>query len=293
MVGKNARQRFRQLMAGRAGSCPWWVRGGAWLMGRAINAWMGTLDYQARFYDPTVDPARAGFQGPCVFLFWHEYIPFLFHLRPYCHLAMLLSHHVDAEWLAQAAELNGFGTVRGSTARGGARALRELIRRAAGQNLAITPDGPRGPRRRLAVGCVALSALAQIPLVPIGLGYAHPWRIRRAWDQFAIPRPGARARAIVGPRIAIPATADRARLEEYRQRVEEVLETLTEAAERWAESGVRPGDRLPVVRSGAYRPASRVLRTIPSTGRGRCRSSAGASPSQLEEHRGVAPSRAV
>ncbi len=263
---KYVRQRIRRLLTGRSGSRLWWVRGGAWLMGRAVNAWMGTLDYQARYYDRSVDPAHPGFQGPCVFLFWHEYIPFLFHLRPYCRLAMLLSHHVDAEWLAQAAELNGFGTVRGSTARGGTRALRELIRRAAGQNLAITPDGPRGPRRRLAIGCVALSAHARIPLVPIGLGYARPWRIRRAWDQFAVPRPGTRARAMVGPRIVIPATADRTRLEIYRQRVERVLETLTEAAEQWAESGVRPVDRFSVVRSGAHRPAERVLRTVAADG---------------------------
>ncbi len=264
MVAKNRRQRFRQHLARQENGCPWWVRGGAWMMGSAINGWMSTLDYQARYYDVTVDPAHSRFRGPCVFLFWHEYIPFLFYLRPYCRLAMLLSWHVDAEWLAQAAQLNGFGTVRGSTARGGARALRELIRRAAGQNLAITPDGPRGPRRRLALGAIALSAHAQIPLVPIGLGYDRPWRVRRAWDQFAVPRPGSRARAIAGPRIVIPRTDDREQLERQRQRVESILEDLTREAESWAESGSRPHDRKCVTRSGAAARPVAALRTRPA-----------------------------
>src|SRR6056297_3221183 len=77
--------------------------------------WMGTMDYQAAYYDPVVDPASEHFAGPAVFLFWHEYIPFLFYLRGHCNIAMLLSQHQDAEWLSQAARHMGFGTVRGST----------------------------------------------------------------------------------------------------------------------------------------------------------------------------------
>ncbi len=151
--------------------------------------WMRTLDYQVSFYDPTVDPAAADFRGPGIYLFWHEYIPFLFYLRGNCRIAMLLSRHQDAEWLSQAARHMGFGTVRGSTSRGGVAALRELMRTSATMNLTITPDGPRGPRRRLASGCIYASSRLGIPLVPVGLGYDRPWRVRRAWDQFAVPRP--------------------------------------------------------------------------------------------------------
>ncbi len=215
--------------------------------------WMSTLEYQAAFYDVDVDPASPGFQGPAIFLFWHEYIPFLFYLRGHCQIAMLLSRHQDAEWLSQAARHMGFDTIRGSTSRGGVAALRELMRTSETMNLTITPDGPRGPRRRLAAGCIYASSRLGIPLVPIGLGYDTPWRSRRAWDQFAVPRPYSRARAVAGPKIQIPAGVDREGVEYYRQRVERTLNRLTTLAEQWAESGQRFCGQRHVVRQGAAR----------------------------------------
>ncbi len=215
--------------------------------------WMRTLDYQAVFYDRTLDPAHEQFEGPAVFLFWHEYIPFLFYLRGHCNIAMLLSRHQDAEWLQQAARHMGFTTIRGSTNRGGVAALRELIRTSRWSNLTITPDGPRGPRRELAAGCIYVSSKLGIPLVPIGLGYDRPWRNRRAWDRFAIPRPFSRARAVVGPRIVIPSDLPRTGVERYRQRVERLLNVLTETAEQWAEDHFWYAGQEVAVRMGAER----------------------------------------
>lgn len=229
------------------------MRLGGLSIAAATRHWMSTLDYHAVFYDPQVDPASAEFQGPAVFLFWHEYIPFLFYLRGHCNIAMLLSQHQDAEWLSQAARHMGFGTVRGSTRRGGVAALREMMRTSRSMNLTITPDGPRGPRRKLAAGCIYLSSRLGIPLVPIGLGYDRPWRYRRAWDQFAVPRPGSRARAVAGPKIAIPRDLERTGVEHYRVRVERLLNELTETAERWAESRARFEGQRPVQRQGSPR----------------------------------------
>jgi hypothetical protein len=227
------------------------------LSGLAITAltrqWMGTLEYRAAFYDPEIDPAEPGFAGPAIFLFWHEYIPFLFYLRGHCHIAMLLSQHQDAEWLSQAARHMGFGTIRGSTSRGGVSALRELMRTSATMNLTITPDGPRGPRRQLAAGCIYASSRLGLPLVPIGLGYDRPWRVRPAWDQFAVPRPYSRARAVAGPKVQIPPGVDREGVEYYRQRVERLLNMLTVLAEDWAASGRRMVGQRPAARRGAGR----------------------------------------
>ncbi|GIW91047.1 MAG: hypothetical protein KatS3mg109_1479 [Pirellulaceae bacterium] len=208
------------------------------------EAWMGTLDFRAVFYDPTVDPAGKEFSGPAIYLFWHEYIPFLFYLRGHCRIAMLLSRHRDAEWLAHAARFRGFSTIRGSTRRGGAQAVLECLRQGTTTNLAITPDGPRGPRRHMAAGPVFLASRLGLPLVPIGLGYENPWRLS-TWDRFAIPRPASRARGVVGPRIVVPADAERAELEAYRLYVEKVLNQLTQHAERWAISpACHPDERI-------------------------------------------------
>ncbi|MFT5527053.1 MAG: lysophospholipid acyltransferase (LPLAT)-like uncharacterized protein [Pirellulaceae bacterium] len=215
-----------------------------------VSQWMKTLDYRVAYYDPKVDPTHPEFAGPAIFLFWHEYIPFLFYLRGHSNIAMLLSNHRDAEWLSEATRHMGFSTVRGSTFRGGGRALRELARKSESMNLTITPDGPRGPRRQLAQGAVFLSSKLQIPLVAIGLGYDRPWRMN-TWDKFAIPRLRSRARAITSPIIQIPAKLDRDGIEHYRQQVEQTLLLLSDTAEDWAEGGYRMENEQPLLRQPA------------------------------------------
>ena len=217
----------------------------------ATRHWMSTLDYRAYLYDETVDPASDRFRGPTITLGWHEYIPFLFYLRGYCNISMLVSRHKDAEILHQAARHMGYGTVRGSTNRGGSGAMRELQRKSETTNLGITPDGPRGPRRTMAAGAIYLSSRQQIPLVPIGMGYDRPFRIKSAWDQFAVPRPYSRARAISGPRIQIPPKLDRDGIEHYRQKVEQMLNRLTREAEYWAEAHTARPNEVVVVRQAA------------------------------------------
>jgi len=224
-------------------------KAGGLLIASTTRLWMSTLDYQAAFYDHTVDPARSDYHGPLIFLFWHEYIPLPFFLRGYSNIAMLLSRHQDAEWLSHAARLMGFQTIRGSTNRGGVAALRTLLRRSQSMNLAITPDGPRGPRRKLAAGPIYLSSRLGIPLVPFGIGYDRPWRFP-TWDRFAMPKPYSRARVIVAPRVQIPAGLDREGVEHYRQHVDTLLNELTGQAEQWAESGVRCVQQIPLRREG-------------------------------------------
>lgn len=223
---------------------------------KAIRAWMGTLDYRVAFYDPAVDPASRECQGQRIFIFWHEYILFPIYPRGNCDLAMLLSRHRDAEVLARAGHHLGFDSIRGSTYRGGAAAIRELMRTGRTKHLTITPDGPRGPRRVLAQGPIFLASRLQIPLVAMGFGYDRPWRMR-SWDRFAIPRPYSRARAIISPDIHLPADLDRDGLEHYRQHVETLMNRLTAEAESWATSAERKiGERQGL-------PATRPLRRKP------------------------------
>ncbi len=203
-----------------------------------VSNWMSSLDYAVAYYDEQLDPAHEAFQGPAIYCFWHEYIPFLFYTRSFCNIAMLVSAHRDAELLSQAAKYYGFETVRGSTQRGGGTALRDLYRKGRYMNLAITPDGPRGPRRCCAPGAIYLSSKMQIPVIAIGLGYDRPWRAT-TWDRFAMPKLYCRARAIVGPALQMPPDLDRQGVEHYRGELEHQLNTLSNHAEDWAASGQR------------------------------------------------------
>jgi lysophospholipid acyltransferase (LPLAT)-like uncharacterized protein len=209
---------------------------GGLLGAAAIRGWMCTLDYKVAFYDPLVDPLLPGTRGQKIHIFWHEYILFPIYLRGHCNLSMLLSRHRDAEILSHVAYHLGFDFVRGSTNRGGVAALRELLRKSQKMHLTITPDGPRGPRRRLAPGSIFLASRLGLPLVATGYGYDRPWRVN-SWDRFAIPRPGSRARAVASPEIHVPPNLDRAGLEHFREKVERLLNRLSDEAEAWAESG--------------------------------------------------------
>ena len=209
-----------------------------------IRHWMGTLDYRVEFGDPTVDPVHPEYRGAKIYVFWHENILLPLYLRGHSNISMLLSRHGDADVLDRVARMNGFGVVRGSTFNGGSVVLRQLAKRAAEGNLTITPDGPRGPRRRLAPGCVFLASTLGIPIVAMGLGYDRPYRFG-TWDRFALPRPFTRARGIVSRAIAVPTELDRDGIETHRAGIERLLTHLSDEAEAWATAGThRPGARI-------------------------------------------------
>jgi lysophospholipid acyltransferase (LPLAT)-like uncharacterized protein len=228
---------------------------------------MSTLDYRAAFYDRSVDPAL-GVDRPRIYVFWHENILTPLYVRGHCHLAMLLSQHRDAEILAHVANRLGFDCVRGSTYRGGAKAIWELWDRSRRQHLTITPDGPRGPRRQMALGPIFLASRLGLPLVAMGFGYDRPWRMN-SWDRFAVPRPFSRARAVIGPPLSIPSTLDRNGLERCRQRAEQLLNDLTAEAEAWAEAGTHKTGEVLIgpERAKRQRPAARNILAAPDDSR--------------------------
>jgi lysophospholipid acyltransferase (LPLAT)-like uncharacterized protein len=239
---------------------------GAWSLAStaAIRQWMGTLDYRVEFGDPEVDPVHPRFRGAKIYVFWHENILMPLYLRGHSNISMLLSRHSDANILDRVARMMGFGVVRGSTFRGGSVALRELAERAAVGSLTITPDGPRGPRRRLAPGCVFLASTLGIPIVVMGLGFDRPWRFG-TWDRFALPRPWSRARGLVSRGIAVPPNLDRDGIEVYRQGIETLLTHLSDASEAWAVSGGRrPGQQG--VRKEPSRVAARMAAELGDPG---------------------------
>ena len=157
------------------------------LAAQGIRAWMSTLEYRALYYNRSVDGIYRC-DRPRIYVFWHEYILVPLYLRGHCNLAMLLSKHHDAEVLAEAAHHLGFDCVRGSTNRGSKAALLEMTRRGRHMHLTMTPDGPLGPRRELALGPVYLASRLGMPLVPLGFGLDRPWRMR-SWDRFEARNP--------------------------------------------------------------------------------------------------------
>ena len=114
--------------------------------------------------------------------------------RRRCHpVKVLTSASKDGGWLAAMARRFTLGNVRGSSSRRGAAALRELSRAIAdGNDIVITPDGPRGPNYSIAPGIIQLAGHAGVHIVPVKVGFTSFWRIGRKWDALWIPKPFSR-----------------------------------------------------------------------------------------------------
>ena len=208
---------------------------GSWL----ARLWLNTQDTRLLFDDRESDPLWA--RGRNLYLFWHETM--LFPLYTHCSLGftMLVSTHRDGELITQVMRMFRGRTVRGSTARGGVAALLGMIRDERTGHLAITPDGPRGPRRVVQAGAVYLAGRARMPLVPVGYAFADCWRAG-SWDRMTLPRPFHRARAVAGHPISVPDNLDRREIEEYRLRVQAAMDDVQARAEELADSGrIVPG----------------------------------------------------
>jgi lysophospholipid acyltransferase (LPLAT)-like uncharacterized protein len=140
---------------------------------------------------------RAG--GGFVFALWHRtLLPLLWwHRRQ--DITLLVSRHADGELLADSAARLGYRLVRGSTTRGGTGALRAMIRALdAGETVAVTPDGPRGPARVVKPGVLAAARRGGVPILPVAAGANRVW-VLGSWDRLVIPRPFARVRIAYGP----------------------------------------------------------------------------------------------
>jgi lysophospholipid acyltransferase (LPLAT)-like uncharacterized protein len=142
---------------------------------------------------------------------------------------ILISEHADGEIITQIVKRLGFGVVRGSSTRGGARALIQFQAMETG-NLCVTPDGPRGPRRHVHPGLVYLSSTTGLPIVCGGMAFKKPWRIN-SWDKFAIPNPFSKVIMVTTPEILIPADLDKNSLQHHLDHVQNELDRATAKAE--------------------------------------------------------------
>jgi lysophospholipid acyltransferase (LPLAT)-like uncharacterized protein len=177
---------------------------------------------------------RAG--RPLIYAVWHGQIlmlpwanDWLRRTQDARRVAVLASRSRDGELVSRYVRRFGLAVVRGSSSRGGSGALRQLagVLRDGG-DVALAPDGPRGPGGRIQPGVVVLAALSGAPLVPLAFG-ARPARRLKTWDEFLVPLPFARGAVVFGEPLAVGRDADRQRLS---GELERALNEATAAAGR-------------------------------------------------------------
>lgn len=199
-----------------------------YLLGRGLAAtWRVEVEDRSGLFGP-------GRQGPLLFSVWHNrlgismaFYKWVARNREAAGLAALISASKDGAVLARALEHFGVRAARGSSSRRGARALLELTAwTSAGYHVAITPDGPRGPKYMAKEGIIGLAQLTGLPIVPMGARIESK-KTLKSWDQFQIPLPFAQCRLIVGEPLFIPKDADDGAREALRLELERRMKEVS------------------------------------------------------------------
>ncbi|MGB5572339.1 MAG: lysophospholipid acyltransferase family protein [Thermoanaerobaculia bacterium] len=167
-----------------------------------------------------------------ILAFWHNrqigLIRVADELRP---VKVLISRHGDGEIIARIVARFGIGSVRGSSTRGGKAAVRQLVSASRQSHLAITPDGPVGPRYHAKQGVALVAALTGLPITWISWSTDRAWRFK-SWDRFILPKPFARIRYRVEGTVEIDRNAGAEEIEAGRLEIESRLNALTATLDR-------------------------------------------------------------
>ena len=222
------------------------VRAAGFTLARTARLLVKTLGGGYTPLGPDLDPAHltAG-SDRYIYSIWHENL--LVPAAGFGHpsLAVLVSKHADGQLLSAVARYMGMTIVAGSTGRGGVNALRRLVDSdAPWRHLAVTPDGPRGPRRVLQPGILYVAAKTGMKIVPTGIACTRLWRLK-SWDRFVVPKPFARALELSAEPITVPPTVGPDDLEPYRERVQAEMDRLQSIADHWAATGVLDRSQTP------------------------------------------------
>ncbi len=198
-------------------------------LGYPLVALLGrTLRWQVQGMEH-LDAIRAAGRQP-ILVFWHgRILPSTYYFRRRG-IAVMASQNFDGEWIGRIIQRFGYLRVAGSTSRGGARSLRQLVREMSdGRPAGFTLDGPRGPASQAPAGAVWLAKATGNPLVPFHVEAARSWTVH-SWDRTQIPKPYSPMAIAVGDPIGVPADADDAGIEAVRLELERVLDVLRQRA---------------------------------------------------------------
>jgi lysophospholipid acyltransferase (LPLAT)-like uncharacterized protein len=211
----------------------WYQRVVAWMVFALVRSVSATLRYKwvdrSGFFDGT-PPSAA------VYCVWHNRLPlsmkayygYIRKRNQTSGLAAMVSASKDGGFLAAILECFKVAPVRGSSSRRGRQALLELTTWAErGYDIAITPDGPRGPCYVAQEGVISLAQLTGFPIIPVS--YHVGWKIKlKSWDRFQIPLPFTRCEMFFEKPIRVPSNATDEEREDLRRKLEQKLKDITQ-----------------------------------------------------------------
>jgi hypothetical protein len=139
-----------------------------------------------------------------IYAFWHQRQVYFTWAHRGVGAAVLVSRSKDGEMIAETMRLSNIAAVRGSSSRGGAAAVRQLMEvLKSGLDVGLTPDGPKGPAREVKDGTIFLAQKLGAPIVPITNALSNKLEFKKAWDRYQVPLPFGRAVVVHGEPIEV------------------------------------------------------------------------------------------
>jgi lysophospholipid acyltransferase (LPLAT)-like uncharacterized protein len=204
---------------------------GPWLAYWTVKILSWTMRFEV--INPEIPRSFWEKETPGIGAFWHGRLLMMPVVYKGKKLSFLVSPHRDGQIVGKALQRFGFHAILGSTTRRGFSAFKRMVKaQKNGSDIAITPDGPRGPRYRVQIGVIELAKLTGRPMVPLTFS-ASKRKVLKTWDHFLLPYPFSKGVFIWGEPIYVDQNGDSAHLEERRTVLESRLNELTERADHY------------------------------------------------------------
>ena len=200
----------------------------------AASALFATVKRKLTYADPETSPYQSSPPRTYIYSVWHDslLIPLFLGRQP--KTIALVGMHQDGAFLTHSLKALNISAVRGSSSRGGAESVSQLLASQPDHHLVVTPDGPRGPRRKMKSGVAYLASRTGRPVVPTAFACRRSWSIGSGWTDLIVPRPWTVIYAFAGNAIEVPAEANRGVLREFTEQIQDEMDRLNALAARIA-----------------------------------------------------------
>lgn len=194
-----------------------------WLLPLIVVWFQRLIGFTSRFRFLTNEQYEELFKNkkPFIYSIWHTNVLYSPYLHRGKNVAVLISESKDGDYINQVVHRFGNTSVRGSSSKGGSKALKAVIQHLKkGLPAAFTPDGPRGPAFILQPGIIAAAQVTQVPIVPFHYECSRQWILERAWDKHRVPKPFTTFVVSYGEPISVPRNLNEEEFEQMRLKVE-------------------------------------------------------------------------
>lgn len=211
---------------------PWLIRAFTWIALRVLRLLFATCRQVVFVEEPGSNPHEDTGDERFFYSIWHDQLLMTIYTGKAKTIAALVGPHRDGGYVADILNDRKVPVIRGSSNRGGTQAVKEMMETAKDLHIAITPDGPRGPRHEAKAGMIFLSSQTGRPIVPVAYTCNRLWKIRGSWTDMMLPKPFTTIYLAIGTPLRIPSGLKKSERQARVRQLNEEMVRVERLAER-------------------------------------------------------------